>query len=439
MKKILFTALLICFSYSVFSQKQWNLDSCITYGLQNSILIKQAQLQKTSAKTNLSSAKTAFLPDLNAGVGQNWSFGRTQSQSGLYENIAQSNTSFNISSSLIIFAGGRLINSLKKAQLDLKVSSFELEKIQNSIILQTTSLYFNVLLKKEIQKVAKEQFQHTKQQAEATRIVVESGKGSKSLMFEIEAQKANDTLAIVQASGDVKMALLELAQLLEVDDVEAFDIEAEETEETSIFGINDKLNQTPEEIYLQALTNKPEIKSAETLLHSTEQSLKIAKSSLFPTLSLQAGVGSSYFYRYNSDNNALLREQLNQNLGQYVSLNLSIPIFNRLSYTNSIKQSRINVESQKLALQETQKKLFKDIQTIYSNAVASREKHLSTLKSLLSAQEAFNYAKMLYETGKITVYEFSQSKNQLSKSLYEELQARYSLLLQIKILDFYRD
>lgn len=154
MKKILFTALLICFSYSVFSQKQWSLDSCITYGLQNSILIKQAQLQKTSAKTSLASAKTAFLPDLNAGVGQNWNFGRTQSQSGLYENIAQSNTSFNISSSLTIFAGGRLINSLKKAQLDLKVSSFELEKIQNSIILQTTSLYFNVLLKKEILKVA---------------------------------------------------------------------------------------------------------------------------------------------------------------------------------------------------------------------------------------------------------------------------------------------
>lgn len=255
-------------------------------------------------------------------------------------------------------------------------------------------------------------------------------------MFEIEAQKANDTLAIVQASGDVKMALLELAQLLEVDDVEAFDIEVEET---SIFGINDKLDQTPEEIYLQALANQPEIKSAETLLHGTEQSLKIAKSSLFPTLSLQAGVSSSYFYLYNSDNNAMLREQLNQNLGQNISLNLSIPIFNRLSYTNTVKQSRINVESQKLALQETQKKLFKDIQTIYSNAVASREKHLSTLKSLLSAQEAFNYAKMLYETGKITVYEFSQSKNQLSKSLYEELQARYSLLLQIKILDFYRD
>lgn len=434
MKKILFTVLITYFSSSAFSQKYWTLDSCISHGLQNSILIKQAQLQKASAEIILSSAKTAFLPDLNGGVGQNWNFGRTQSKSGLYENIAQSNTGFNLSSSLIVFAGGRLINSLKKAKLDLQVSSFELERMQNSIILQTTSLFFNVLLKKEIQRVAEEQFKNIQRQAEITKILVEKGKASKSLIFEIKAQIANDTLAIVQASNEVKLALLELAQLLEIDNVEAFDIVAEET---YIFDINDKLNQTPEEIYLKALTKLPEIKLAETLLHSSEQSLKLAKSSLFPTLSLQAGVGSSYFYLYNSGKNTMLKEQLPQNLGQYISLSLTIPIFNRMSDINNIKQSKISLENQRLALQETQKKLFKDIQTIYTNAVAIKKKYIYTLKSLSYAQEAFNYSKMQYESGKITAYEFSQSKNQLSKSLYEEIQVRYTLLLQIKFLDFY--
>ena len=90
-------------------------------------------------------------------------------------------------------------------------------------------------------------------------------------------------------------------------------------------------------------------------------------------------------------------------------------------------------------IEETQKKLFKEIQTIYANAVAIKEKHIYTLKSLSYAQEAFNYSKIQYESGKITIYEFSQSKNQLSKSLYEEIQTRYTLLLQIKLLDFYRD
>ena len=436
MKKIFFIVLIIYFSPNAFSQKYWTLDSCISHGLQNSILIKQAQLQKASAEIILSSAKTAFLPDLNGGVGQNWNFGRTQSKSGLYENIAQSNTGFNLSSSLIVFAGGRLINSLKKAKLDLQVSSFELERIQNSIILQTTSLFFNILLKKEIQRVAEEQFKNIQRQAEITKILVENGKASKSLIFEIKAQIANDTLAIVQASNEVKLALLELAQLLEIDNVEAFDIVAEDT---YIFDINDKLNQTPEEIYLKALTKLPEIKSAETLLHSSEQSLKLAKSSLFPTLSLQAGIGSSYFYLYNSGKNMMLKEQFSQNLGQYISLSLTIPIFNRMSDINNIKQSKISLENKKLTLQETQKKLFKEIQTIYANAVAIKEKYVCTLKSLSYAQEAFNYSKIQYESGKITIYEFSQSKNQLSKSLYEEIQTRYTLLLQIKLLDFYRD
>ena len=124
------------------SQNIWTLEKCIDYAIKNNISVKQMEISQRAAKTDLTSAKMAFLPDLNAGAAQNWNFGRTQTQSGLYENQTQSNTSFSIGSSMPIFAGGRLINSVSKAKLDLQAAVFNLQKAKNDISLQVTSLFF---------------------------------------------------------------------------------------------------------------------------------------------------------------------------------------------------------------------------------------------------------------------------------------------------------
>ena len=125
------------------------MEKCIDYAIKNNISIKQMEIAQKAAKTDLTSAQMAFLPDINAGVGQNWNFGRTQTQSGLYENKTQSNTSFSVNSSMPIFTGGRFINSVGKAKLDLQMSVLNLQKAKNDISLQVTSLFFEVLLSKK--------------------------------------------------------------------------------------------------------------------------------------------------------------------------------------------------------------------------------------------------------------------------------------------------
>ena len=188
---------------TVFAQN-WTLENCVKYAIERNISIKQMEIAQQVAKTNLNSAQMAFLPDLNASVGQNWNFGRTQMESGLYENKTQSNTSFSIGSSMPIFAGGRLINSVAKAKLDLQASFFNIEKAKNDVELQVTSLFFEVLFQKEILKIANEQFLTTKQQVAKTEFLVRSGKIPTSQLFDIQAQAANDTLSVVQIKRQSK-------------------------------------------------------------------------------------------------------------------------------------------------------------------------------------------------------------------------------------------
>lgn len=111
-----------------------------------------------------------------------------------------------------------------------------------------------------------------------------------SQIFDISAKKAKDTLAIVQADNNIKLALLELILTVEPTDIDGFDIAdiTPPNAETIDENYREPL-PVPLQIYEQTLNNKPEIKSAIIGVASAQKSLKIAKADYLPTVSLQAG------------------------------------------------------------------------------------------------------------------------------------------------------
>lgn len=413
---------------------QLTLEECIDYAIRNNISIKQTELSYDIANIDLISAKMALLPNLNAGVGQNWSFGRTQTQSGLYENRTQSNTGFSVSSSMILFAGGRRINTIAKAKLDLQASLLNIEKAKNDIELQVTSLFLQVLFQKEILRIAQEQFFSTRQQVQKTQLMVESGKVSANRLSDIRSKMASDTLSIVQAAGNLRLALLDLAQSIEIQDLDSFDIVAPES-------LDSHYTEYPElPVYKDVSADiMPQIKAAEINLESARKSLRIAQADYLPTISLNAGLSSNYFYLYQLPNaNRTFEEQLKNNLGQYVGLSLNIPLFDRLSAVGQTKRAKLNIENLRLTLENTRKQLQKEIQTAYINATVAYEKRRSAHKAVLSADEAFRNTRELYENGKLSVFDFAQSQTNLSQARANEVQAKYDYVFKMKVLEFYR-
>ena len=129
MKKLIaLFSFLLFLSFVSFAQKQWTLEECIHYALEQNITIKQLELQRKSAETDVNTAQMSRLPNLNANINQNWGFGRTETKTGLYENQTQSNASLSISSSMPIFTGFRIPNEIERNKLELKAAIEGLEK-----------------------------------------------------------------------------------------------------------------------------------------------------------------------------------------------------------------------------------------------------------------------------------------------------------------------
>jgi len=418
--------------------KPWSLEDCIQHAIDHNISIKQLVVQKNIAEVDLNTAQMSRLPDLNANGGQNWSFGRTQIKTGSYETQNQSTSSFSIGSSLPLFTGFRIPNEIARNKLELEASVQNLEKAKEDLALNVASLFLQVLFNKELLKINQDQLALSQTQIERTRALTEAGKVPLSQLYDIEAQVANDKVSVIQAENNLRLALLDLSQSLELQQNTDFDIVI------PAFGdvVTEYMSsvQPPQTVFDNAIQIKPVIKAQELRVQSAEKSLAIAKSGYYPTLNLNMGIGTSYFYLYNPPLgyiNDSFSNQLKGNSQEQIGLSLSVPIFNRFSVRNQVRNARFNIENQQLALENAKKSLFKDIETAYLNAVSAQEKYKAAQQAIKSTSESFNYAKERYETGKSSVFEFNEARTRLIRSQSEEVQAKYDYIFRTKILDFY--
>lgn len=443
MKKILLLFFAVIFSYTISSaqddSKRWTLEECINYAIDHNIDIKKLKLQEENAAVDLNTAKMSRLPDLNAGMGQNWSFGRSNNnQLGVYEDMRSSNTSFYISSATPLFTGFRIPNEVAKGKLDLEAATQNLEKAKESLSLSVAGFFMDVLFNQELLKVSLEQLLLSKSKVTRTEYLVEVGKVPASQLYDIKAEVAKDEVAAIQAENKLKLALLDLAQMLELERSTDFQIEIPDTD--NVMEDNIKSILPPDVIYDNAVTIKPVIKEQELRLESTRKSLKIAQAGYMPKLNLNLQYNNNYYYNYNLKegySNTPFSDQIKNNAGEAIGLSLSIPIFNRFQVRNKVKSARLDIKYQQFTLDNTKKTLYKEIQTAYLNATASQEEYRSSVKAVEASQESFKYAEERYEIGKASVFEFNESKTKLIKSLSEQIRAKYDYIFKAKILDFY--
>jgi len=417
--------------------KQWSLRECCDYAVDHNISIKQQQNQCRQQEIELSTAKNSRLPDLSASAGQNFSFGRGLTAENTYSNTNTSSTSFSLGTTVPVFTGFKISNQIKLNQLNLEAATADLEKAKNDIRLQVAEAYVQILYDMEIAEVAHRQIQIDSAQVARLQAFVNNGKAAEAELSQQKATLASSRLTATQADNNTRLAILSLTQLLELPTPDGFSIVRPSAEEISqLSALNSQLI-TPDAIYAEALGVKPEILSQQLKLKGMEHSIKIAKADNYPTLSLNGGLGTNYYTTSGFKSDAF-GEQLKNNFSQYIGVNLNVPIFNRFQTRNNIRNARINQENQQLALDNTKKTLYKEIQQVYYNALNAQTKEKSSEEAVQSSKDAFELMQAKYENGKATITEFNESKNNYLKSESDLVQARYENLYQHALIEFYR-
>jgi len=449
------------------AQEQWSLEDCISYALINNIQIKQQELNTSMQKNQLKQSKISLIPSLNGSLSRNLSFGRSvDAYTNEFTEDKTTTDNYSINSQVTLFNGFQKLNTIKKADLDLKSQLADLEKFKNDIALNVSSAYLNVLFNIELQETAQDQLEITVLQEDRTEKLVNAGSLARGDLLEIQAQKSNEELQLVNTENQLAISLLNLKQMLELDTVNNFDIIRPNVQPDQV---NMPLNV--DEVFDYANRNLPQVMSAEYRLKSYEKSLSIAKGGRSPQLTLGMGISTGYSdarqvvdqtslsyqsnggYAVDASGNQLptyvmypqytyktkgFNDQINDNRNAYLVVTLNVPIFNAWQVNTNISNSKISVLNARYSLDLEKKNLYKEIQQKFLDAIASKKKYNATKTSLKSTQEFFSYTQKKFEVGMVNTLDYNLAKNKVTKAKSDLLQAKYEYIFAVKILDFYQ-
>ena len=304
MRRILIVCALLGAGLGAWAQP-WTLPQCIRHALENNLTIRQGEISVRQSEIELNTARNRRLPGVSAGASESFSAGRSLLGNNTYAtntnststnfntyatNANSTSTNFNIGVDVPVFQGFQIRDNIALSRLNLAAATADLEKAKDDIRVAVAQAYVQVLYNMEILEVAENQIVIDSMQVVRLTEMLRNGKASAAELAQQKASHAQSLYQRTQASNNLRLSLLDLAQLLELPDPDGFSIVRPDPEALEI-----RLLESADAIYEQAVDRKASIQAEQKRLEVADARVALAKGAFLPSLSLSGGVGTGYY------------------------------------------------------------------------------------------------------------------------------------------------
>lgn len=407
-----------------------DLETAVEIALQNNLTLKRSELNQLTNEANLLQNQGQRYPNLTAGGSANFNWGRSiNPATNLFETQRIGNINLNASSNAILFNAGRINNTIKQTKTILEQGHYNIEASKNTITLNVINYYVNVVFNQEQVKIAENQLKTTQEQLDRTIQLVTAGSLPYSDQLDLQSQLATNKVDLINAKATLNGSMLTLAQALQIPYSNDFEIAKPELSIDDTFMVT----ESSASIFETAVDIMPEIKAAELGIESAEYDIKIAKSGYAPTLGIGANLGTNYVDIYEDK----FADQLDFNFSQSVGIQLSIPLFSRFNNKSNVQRANVQKRLAEVAELEAKNQLRQDIETAFTNALASQQSYQASLVRVKSLEESFRIAKKRFELGAINSVDFQVAQNNLFSAQSQLVYDKYTYIFRVKVLDFY--
>lgn len=415
---------------------EMTLSECIAYAREHSPELIPSEAQVRQLEVQEQSARMSFLPDLNAGVSENLSFGYTQGRNQVMSKNNGSTTGINVSSSLTLFDGGSRWWALKSSREALANKDYILDEVDDRIALTVINSYVNVLLAQQMVEIAKENLSLSTLQQERVDSQVEAGKLPPSEQLKMRTQVGQDRLTLNQAASELERAIHVLQLDMGVEQPDSGFTIPMESPESVIARLE---GEDPYRIDPEWLT--PSTRLARLRYDLSEYDVRRAKAGYFPKLSLTGSYANGYYHYFGDEGSQIVNvpfaDQIRSN-GQFViGLSLTIPLFNRGQVISAVRQAEVQRTTAFGQLQQQEYTDRRNITLATTDLRKAEESYILSKDNVEVAQLSLDMTEKEYNAGRITAYEWEQAKNKLIGAKSEYLRSVYNRLLRSINLTYY--
>jgi len=432
MKKFVITAGFILLIFSNITaqessdKKYFTLEECLQYAESNNFSLQSANINISSSELNLKQARENIAPTVSASASQSFNFGN-------YEKSVGWGGNYGINAGMTLFNGLSNANKIKQSKLNVEQSQLQLESSKNNIRVSIIQAFLAIMMnedmldyQQQVLTASKEQMNQGKQQLDVGQILESDYKM-------LQAQYTSDLYNIENTKHNIQSNYLTLKNLLSIDP--AKEIVISRPDSTTLF----KNLELPalQELIDRSTNYLPELKMSENEIASAEYDVKIQKAGFYPTLSANAGISTGYNGSNLTSPNTGWGTQLWHGLGENIGLSLNIPIYQRSTVRNNVKQAQYRAEQIELENKETLYKVHRDLQQSYLDVATAQNEFIAAEAKKDAYLANYKTYKLRFQYGSVTAVDLIQQQTNFLNQLHQFMQAKYSYVLKRKILDVY--
>lgn len=407
--------------------KIWTLQSCLDYALKNNIQIKQSRITELSGLEDTELAKAQLFPTLSASV--------TQGFVNYPSNKAETNNSYTgnyaVNAEWTLVDWGKRTKAIQQQKLQNEVDRLSTEKNKDDIRIAIVQTYLQVMYAMESVKINEQTVVTSKAERDRAKELYQAGAISLVDFSQLESQYSTDKHQLVVAQTSLANYKLQLKQLLELDILEEIELVAPEIAEENV------LTPLPskQSIYATSLAVMPQIRGGELNVEMAEIEKMKAKASFWPTISLNAGVGTGHLSGTNYTFGSQIWNKFNESFG----ISINIPIFTARQNKTAYNKAKLAITTSELELLDAKKELLQIVEGIYLDATSAQSEYLAAKERLSYVEQSFKLTEEQFFLGMRNTLEMLTEKTNLLNAQQEVLQAKYMAIMSIQLLNIYQN
>lgn len=404
--------------------QEWTYADCVEYAYNNNISLRQSMLSESTSDLSYEESKAQWQPSLDFST----SHGFTNSPWGENNKNAY-NSSYGFNAGWTVWNGGQREAGIKKNRILGEVARMNTIALFRSLETDILSAYLNILYSREAISIYEEAVNLSYAQSERARQLMEAGKLSKVDYAQLRSQYEQDKYSLVNAQGTYDSRVMEMKRLLELGITDSLSLREIDWANTDLLAPAPSI----EESYVMATDVDSQLKSLRLSQDAADADIDIARASGYPSISLNAGVGSGYFTPGNS-----FGEQMKRSFNENIGLTLSIPILDNKRTKVAVAKAKVQKLNSQLDIESRQTQLAQDVESWYIQLKSAQAQYVAGEEQVASTSLSNELVNEQFNLGLVNIVELMTAHNNLLQARHSLLQTKYMALLSRKMIEFYR-
>ncbi len=356
------------------------LERCIEIALKRQPAIISARSAVDVSQSRIGQAQAAYYPqiDLSAGYSRINPVSSTSTRSGNISSNPYDQYSSSASLRQTIFDFGKTPSQVSVQRLNLEASRSDLENANAQIVFNVKQAYYGVLQTKKNRDVAEEAVKQFEQHLQQAKGFYEVGIKPKFDVTKAEVDLSNARLNLIKAENAYRLAIAQLNHAIGVSAAPSYSIE-----DTMLYK---KSDITMDDAFSRAFENRPDLQTLISKRKASEESIALAKTGYYPTVSGNAA--------YNWSGSRFPLED-----GWSVGATLTFPLFSGFLTKQQVGEAEANLNVVKANEDLIRQNIFLEVKQAFLIFKEAEERIPAADLTVKQAKENLDIANGRYAAG----------------------------------------